>query len=324
MIGVDSRGSWSNATRDASRTLIKEIGPEILSLRRLNTKRRLFDFCIFGFLWGVGILLVFVSDSAFNLLRYGGLAVGIILSAIALNACVLMLHEGMHQLLFKTPLLNYWCSVLLGAAVGVSFSAYRILHIFHHVNLGGQDDPDNYRAYTSNRRLEWLMQYGRLLVGSFVYLFFIPFLGWRKETHEGRRKIAIEYVVVVGLISALFFYFPNPLVLYCWFIPLILVAYFTAVRGLSEHSFTDIKDPVTASRTVTSGPIAEFCLLGANYHLAHHLFPEIPSYNLRKLHQLILPRLSRTVVAKSYLSFLIAFVKATRTFNESSIGLVEF
>lgn len=319
---MDSDG-WSLAL-DARRKLMKEVGQRIATLRIPNFKRRMLDFCISGILWSLGILLITFSDFVSLPLRYGFWAAGIILSALALNMAVLLLHEGMHSLLFRNPRLNYWCSVILGAILGISFTVYRKLHFLHHVHLGGKEDPDNYNAYTSSRGLEWLMQYGRLLIGSFLYLLLMPALAWKKANPEERKRIIVEYSIVIAMLSGIIYFLPNTFVLYCWFMPLIFVGYFTAVRGLSEHSFVDFTDPFTASRTISSGPVAEFFLLGVNYHLAHHLFPEIPSYNLRKLHQLIFPRLPKTVVEKSYFSFLVKFFNATRTLDRSPIGLVDF
>jgi fatty acid desaturase len=69
-------------------------------------------------------------------------------------------------------------------------------------------------------------------------------------------------------------------------------------------------------------PVVAFLLLNENYHLEHHLFPEVHSYHLPKLHQLIWRRLPRAVSGSSYLAFLAAFLKATPRMDETPIGLV--
>ena len=58
------------------------------------------------------------------------------------------------------------------------------------------------------------------------------------------------------------------------------------------------------------GRLIAFCLLYENYHLEHHLFPEVPSYHLPGLHRLLWPRLPRAVVGASYLAFLAHFARA--------------
>jgi fatty acid desaturase len=64
-----------------------------------------------------------------------------------------------------------------------------------------------------------------------------------------------------------------------------------------------------------------FFLLHENYHLEHHLFPEVPSYHLPRLHRLIWLRLPRVVSGRSYLGFLARFLRATPRLDETPIGL---
>jgi fatty acid desaturase len=105
-------------------------------------------------------------------------------------------------------------------------------------------------------------------------------------------------------------------------VPLLLVGSLTAIRGFTQHGITEAADPYLASRTMLPNPIVAFFLLNENYHLEHHLFPEVPSYHLPKLHQLIWWRLPRAVSGTSYLAFLAAFLKATPRMDETPIGRV--
>jgi len=109
--------------------------------------------------------------------------------------------------------------------------------------------------------------------------------------------------------------------LVAWFIPLLIVGTMTAIRGFTQHGITDAADPYIASRTILPNPVVGFFLLHENYHLEHHLFPEIPSYHLPKLHQLVWRKLPRAVSGRSYLGFLVRFLQATPRMDESPIGL---
>jgi fatty acid desaturase len=116
--------------------------------------------------------------------------------------------------------------------------------------------------------------------------------------------------------------FPARELLLVWFVPLLLMGMFTAIRGFTQHGITEATDPYLASRTMLPNPVIAFFLMNENYHLEHHLFPEIPSYRLRRLHQMIWPKLPRAVSGKSYLAFLAAFLRATPMMDETPIGLV--
>ena len=78
---------------------------------------------------------------------------------------------------------------------------------------------------------------------------------------------------------------------------------------------------ILISPAVYPNRIITFFLLNENLHLEHHLFPEIPSYNLPTLNALIGDRLTRKVTGKSYLAFLGEFFKRTLNMDESPVGL---
>ena len=77
-----------------------------------------------------------------------------------------------------------------------------------------------------------------------------------------------------------------------WFVPLLLMGALTAIRGFTQHGITDASDPYLASRTMLPSPMVAFFLLNENYHLEHHLFPEVPSYHLPALHRVDLAQVA--------------------------------
>jgi fatty acid desaturase len=67
--------------------------------------------------------------------------------------------------------------------------------------------------------------------------------------------------------------------------------------------------------------VVSFLLLNENYHLEHHLFPEVPSYNLPRLRALLNDRLPHSVEARSYSRFLAGFVARFLRGDESPMGI---
>jgi fatty acid desaturase len=59
--------------------------------------------------------------------------------------------------------------------------------------------------------------------------------------------------------------------------------------GLTQHTGLqeNIKDHRYSTRTVYLNPIFSFLYWHMEYHIEHHMYPTIPSYNLPKLHTLI-------------------------------------
>ena len=59
--------------------------------------------------------------------------------------------------------------------------------------------------------------------------------------------------------------------------------------GLTQHAglYEDIKDHRYSTRTVYLNPVFSFLYWQMEYHIEHHMFPNVPSHNLPKLHQML-------------------------------------
>jgi fatty acid desaturase len=250
------------------------------------------------------------------------LIAGIAITAIGLNTFPLLMHEGMHGVLFPGRRTNWLASVMLGSVFLMSFSAYRVLHLRHHRYLGDPRDPDDYHNYSRSRPMVWFLHFVRLTLGPLLYLFLIPLLALKYGSAAQRKLVCVEYTLLLAIYSAVIRLFPARELLLVWFVPLLAMGALTAIRGFTQHGITEAADPYLASRTMLPHPLVAFLLLNENYHLEHHLFPEVPSYHLPALHRLIWPKLPRAVSGRSYLAFLGAFLKAAPRMDETPIGLV--
>jgi fatty acid desaturase len=303
--------------------MAEAIRDDLPALREVSASKAAQEIVVFGLLWGGGALVAAVAwagESGWAC--WPAIGAGVACAALGLNAFVLLMHEGMHHTLFPSRSWNRWVAVALGATFFTSFSAWRVLHLRHHAYLGDPRDPDDYRRYTRHRHLLWLLHVLRLLVASFVYVLAIPTLAWRDGSPGTRRRLVVEYLALAAIYALVAATVPWTALLYGWLMPLVLVAYLTNLRGLSQHSITDASDPYLATRTMHVPRIISFCLLDENYHLEHHFFPEVPGYNLHKVHALIWHRLPRAVTGTSYVAFLVRFLRATLSLDETPIGLV--
>jgi fatty acid desaturase len=299
-------------TLQARHELSSGLEAELADLRRLRAGRRIAEILFFVVLWIVAIAL---GVNGFTLSGIG-------ISAAALNAFYLLSHEGHHNLLFRSRFANHAVNVALCIPLLHSPSGYRVLHELHHRFLGGPGDPDEYRNYTSDSRLRWALQWVRLTMGTLVYMPLIPIVAWRRAQSADRLRLALESTLMVAVLTPIFVFIPIRVLLDLWLIPGVVVGYISAVRALAQHALTMPGDPLTASRSVRSNRLVAFLLLNENYHLEHHLFPEVPSYNLPRLRELLRGRLPRSVEAVSYTRFLAGFAIRTLRGDESPLGLV--
>jgi fatty acid desaturase len=294
---------------------------ELAALRRLRLGRRIGEIVFFGALWTGGIAVGLWAMDAGTWTAWTLRVLAVVASALALNGFYLLSHEGHHHLLFRGRAINYGTNFVLCLPLLHSPTAYRVVHESHHRFLGGPGDPNEYRNYTGDPRLRWALEWVRLTTGALVYVPLIPLVAWRRAGAGDRFSMCMEYGVMGIAWAVVSAVVPGRVLLQVWLIPAVLVGYITAVRFLAQHGLTDPHDPLLASRSVRSNSLVSFFVLNENYHLEHHLFPEIPSYNLPRLHVLLRPRLTHSVESKSYSQFLAGFVLRFLRRDESPLGL---
>ncbi|MGH1363733.1 MAG: fatty acid desaturase family protein [Calditrichia bacterium] len=308
--------------QDVRREISRGIEDEIAALRGFSIRKRLLEIGFFVLMMSIGIAVVIYSRGLLpDTAGYVGWFAGTVLAALAINALVLLMHEGMHNILFRNPQANRWTSFALGTTFLMSFTAYKVLHIRHHDHLGGPGDLDDYHNYSDSDIIVWSLHYMRLFIGSFLYILLIPRFAYKYGSKIERQHIVVEYLLLFIFYSALLWIIPGDILFWAWFVPLVIVGYMINIRGFTQHGITDAHDPYLASRSIYPNRLISFLLLNENLHLEHHLFPEIPSYHLPELNRLIGPRLPRKVVGKSYLGFLFTFFRRTLRLDESVIGL---
>ena len=72
----------------------------------------------------------------------------------------------------------------------------------------------------------------------------------------------------------------------------------------------DYNDPYKGARTIKTNSIVDFFLCNENYHIEHHLYPNIPWYNLKKLHEIIKDDLKKqnSTIIFSFREFIVQFI----------------
>jgi beta-carotene hydroxylase len=161
----------------------------------------------------------------------------------------------------------------MGALLLQSGHAFRYTHLFHHTHCLEHDDLEGAPAR---------MDLWRVLLSGPGYL---PTL-WRKALREAapreRRWIAAELglaLAIAGTATYLSHWSAAPLV-YCalvyaggWAYPLT-----TAYLPHYKPGAT----PLAQARTLR-GALVPALFMNLTYHLEHHLYPQVPSMNLRRL-----------------------------------------
>ena len=205
-----------------------------------------------------------------------------------------LMHEAAHRLLFKHRGANDWVgNWLLGFPVITSTPAYRRVHMAHHREEFGPDEPDiplyaNYPITAESFRRK-LVRDATGQTG--IKLFRNQLRGFRSPDVRVRRTL-LKMTLVQVIVIAAFFAVGHP-----WlYLTMFVLPYFTLwrvinrLRSIAEHGGLRADDDRRiATHSVVQHPIARFYMVPYNigFHLAHHVDAGVPFRHLPKYHALL-------------------------------------
>ena len=216
-----------------------------------------------------------------------------------------MWHETSHRTAFKSKFWNDFFYQISSYMNNFEPVRWRYSHFKHH-SFTAFNDPFDFEIVI--RKPIDLFYFFSFFIPFFQNIFFIHkslqvetlkhALGFttdvmaqcipEEKRSKCRNSARIHVAIWIGaIILSIIFksWFP---VLYI-VLPGIYGATLNKLFGLTQHTGLEvnIKDHRYSSRTVYINPIFSFLYWHMEYHIEHHMFPTVPSYNLKKLHNLI-------------------------------------
>ena len=210
-------------------------------------------------------------------------------------------HETVHRTAFKTRWINeifYYISCFQSYSEPTSL---RWSHSFHHSNtLKTQDQYDH--EIEVSRPTDLLKFFLKFIpLSDFFYIHQSPFVNiiklslgvispsmkvaspkgeWKKIIRNARIYFFLWTIIII------FSYLINswwPIIFY--FLPTFIGRPVHFAVNVTQHLAAkfDSKDHRLSTHTVILNPILSFYYWHMEYHIEHHMFPMVPSYNLKKL-----------------------------------------
>ena len=203
-----------------------------------------------------------------------------------------LMHEAAHRLLFTKKSWNDWVGRwLLGYPAFTTTEGYRRVHMAHHREEFGQEEPDiplyaNYPVTTASlRRKLWRDATGR----TGFKLIRQQLRGLRNPDRAARHvqfKIWGLQLVLLAASIAGGVWWLYPLF---WLLPFLTVwRVINRLRSVAEHGgMMASKDRRVTTHSVRQHPLARFMLVPYNigWHLAHHVDSGVPFRNLPRFHE---------------------------------------
>ena len=235
-----------------------------------------------------------------------------VLMAVVYAQVALVAHDLAHRQVFRRRQPSEVAGLIAGnLAIGMSYGWWMDKHTRHHANPNHDDlDPD-----VAPEILVWTQEAteGRRGLKRFInayqgYLFFplLTLLGLslRRSSIQalakgGIRRRGLESVLlgvhIVGYLAALALVL-NPLQALAFLVvhQALFGVYLGCTfapnhKGMPTPDGTEdfLRKQVLTSRNVTGGHFVDNALGGLNYQIEHHLFPSMPTPNLRKAQPIV-------------------------------------
>lgn len=204
----------------------------------------------------------------------------------------IVLHECAHGSLFATRSLNGFVGKWLAQGlIDVSLDGYRAYHLNHHRHAGTAEDPDiplvkGYPASPASMR----RKFTRDLTGRTAFkelAFSLKTASW-----ETKAPVLIAHGTLFAILAVAGAAWTYAL---WWVARIFLLPAFMRIRIIGEHGVAAnvlSTDPRDNTHTTVPRWWERLTVAPNNvsYHLEHHMFAAVPSYNLEKLHRLLSER----------------------------------
>jgi beta-carotene hydroxylase len=229
-------------------------------------------------------LLPFVTIAAFSMAVASGWY--LLLPAIVLAHfifTVAYLHDVAHGSAGLTAAQTHWVLFIVGALMLQSGHAFRYSHLFHHTHCLEKDDLEGAPAK---------MKLVDVLLAGPGYLPRLWMKAMRETASERERGWMLAELASAFLLPAF------AVLLTTWSLGPLLYCFAVYVGGwgypLTTAYLPHYKPgtkPLEQARTLRGAIVPAF-FMNLTYHLEHHLYPQVPSMNLRRLAERLDPLLT--------------------------------
>ena len=214
-----------------------------------------------------------------------------------------LLHQASHHIFMANRRANVVVAALVGGyPVLQSFSGYVASHVGkHHGHFGSVADPDfaffrDAGLYGQGRGRVSLRRYVASIFGPLSTLRYVAFLLRHRiwTANDDRRETLARLLFYTLAVAAIWYASALDILLLYWIVPLVTAqVWIGSLAELLEHyplMEREPIDPVHMSRNRDFGRLWHFLLgedRGEGYHLVHHLLPQIPIWNLSRVHRVL-------------------------------------
>jgi fatty acid desaturase len=222
----------------------------------------------------------------------------VLASGFALGVTINFLYAGQHELshwtVFRTKRLNAWFGRAIGFAMLFPRDYDQVMHFAHH-RWTAQWERDGELTRAPYNLTSYLLYFVGVtywmnrvtgLVRRARGIIIEPYIG---SIHAS--GIVLEsrlHLLGYAVIAAASFYFQSWAALTFWLIPMVLTKWVHQLQNTIEHlGLTHDSDILKNTRSTRTNAVMRWLCWQMPYHTAHHSYPSVPFWQLRKLNSKI-------------------------------------
>ena len=247
-------------------------------------------------------------------------------AVVPLIACVMfrnfsLMHEAVHKAVSKHSLVNDLVGIFAGAICFLPFEPWRRSHLEHHSWSGNVDKDPVTAIITAFPKFHPALK----LTLSFFWRAWFPMLAFMQYIvfwylaskiflrHRNSIKLLISLIAPVTVWATVVAMTSTAFALSALLPGLIFYMIGVEVVNFPHHLqlpqyHGETRFPVWEQYKIARSCIypkwfARWVALNFNYHIEHHMFPDVPWYRLEALHSVVLPELGEAYNTDPYLKW---------------------
>ncbi len=299
---------------------------EPAELKALNEKSDLYGFLQIGS--HVGAILIAGYLHALAMGTWWVLATGFMLGVL-INFIYAAQHELSHGTVFNTKFFNEQFGRVVGFVMLYPRDFDQIQHFAHHQYTQDweRDGELTREPYTLRSYLLWLsgITYWQSRCFGIVRrargIIIEPYIKKDEEAKvilESRLHVASYLLIAIASL-----YFQSWAALTFWIIPMLLTKGVHQLQNTIEHlGLSHEEDIIENTRSTRANAIIRWLCWQMPYHTAHHTFPTVPFWKLRKLNEK-LENVTGEVHRMGWIEFQIEVIKKLSQKDESQYPMNE-
>jgi fatty acid desaturase len=232
--------------------------------------------------WALIVLAIAISERVRHPAIY---VLAVMLVGSLQHSIHIQMHDAAHGRLSKSRLVNDVVGELCAWPMFVRMAAYREVHRLHHKHLNSERDPDFRSSRFPKTRRELVVMLARDLVGLNTLEQLGELKRFKKPTT--RRVLALRIAFYVTLAVGLTALGLWRVYLVYWVLPIFTwLKFVLRLRAIADHAGVEGLAKPFDARVIVPNLFDRVFLAPrhCSYHIGHHLYQGVPSFNLKALH----------------------------------------